>query len=152
MTKPFRIRFFGSQSHNLKSKTWTEFFDSAQDEVRRSFQNPKWVVIFTIAFTFVVGGAVAQAQQAGKIPRIGYLDQALLPVARFLWRRSGRSCASLDGLREKISPSSTGLQRTKVERLPELAAELVRLKVDLIVVEGRGVALAARAQLLPSQL
>ena len=78
MTKPFRIRFFGSQSHNLKSKTWTEFFDSAQDKLRRSFQKRprrrKWVGIFTIGFTFVVGGVVAQAQQAGKVSRIGYLD------------------------------------------------------------------------------
>ena len=80
MTKPFRIRFFGSQSHNLKSKTWTEFFDSAQDELRRSFQKRprrrKWVGIFTIGFTFVVGGVVAQAQQAGKIFRIGFLDDS----------------------------------------------------------------------------
>ena len=62
--------------------------------------------------------------------------QALLPVARSSWRRSGRRCASLAGSREKISPSSTGLPR-KTERLPELAADLVRLKVDLIVVQGR---------------
>ena len=37
MTKPFRIRFFGSQSHNLKSKTCTEPFDSAQDRFRPKF-------------------------------------------------------------------------------------------------------------------
>ena len=42
----------------------------------------------------------------------------------------------MDGLRERISPSSTGLPSKSNERLPELAAELVRLKVDLIVVAG----------------
>jgi hypothetical protein len=78
MTKPFRIRFFGSQSHNLKSKTWTEPFDSAQDEVRRSFQKRprrrKWVGIFAIVLTSAFGGAVVTAQQPTKIPRIGYLS------------------------------------------------------------------------------
>ena len=33
-----------------------------------------------------------------------------------------------------MSPSSTGLPSKRVSALPELAAELVRLKVDLIVV------------------
>ena len=32
-----------------------------------------------------------EAQQTGKIPRIGFLDKALLPVARSSWRRSGKS-------------------------------------------------------------
>ena len=50
----------------------------------------------------------------------------------------------MDGSRERISPSSTGLPREKDERLPELAADLVRLKVDLIVVTGGPAALAAK--------
>ena len=33
----------------------------------------------------------AVAQQTGKVPRIGFLDKALLPVARFSWRHSGKS-------------------------------------------------------------
>ena len=40
--------------------------------------------------------------------------QALLLVARVSWRRSGRRCASLDGSRERISPSSTGLQSKRM--------------------------------------
>ena len=50
----------------------------------------------------------------------------------------------MDRLRERISPSSTGLPRQKLERLPELAADLVRLKVDLILVSGTASALAAK--------
>ena len=46
---------------------------------------------------------------------------------------------------EKTSPSSTDLPRQKSERLPELAADLVRLKVDLIVVAGTQPALAAKS-------
>ena len=48
------------------------------------------------------------------------------------------------GSRERISPSSTGLEEQKYERVPELAAELVRLKVDLIVVSGGPAGLAAK--------
>ena len=48
------------------------------------------------------------------------------------------------GSREKISPSSTGLPSKRDERLPELAADLVRLKVDLIVVTATPSALAAK--------
>jgi len=66
------------------------------------------VGIFAIVLTFVFGGAVAQAQQTEKIARIGFLDtSALLPVARSSWKRSCKSWASLVGLRERISPSST---------------------------------------------
>ena len=50
----------------------------------------------------------------------------------------------MDGLREKISPSSIGLREQKNERLPELAADLVRLKVDLIVASGGPTPLAAK--------
>ena len=50
----------------------------------------------------------------------------------------------MDGLKERISPSSTGLPKQKLERLPELAAELVRLKVDLIVVSGGPTPLVAK--------
>ena len=49
----------------------------------------------------------------------------------------------MDGLRERISPSTTFAEQ-KNERLPELAADLVRLKVDLIVVSGEPPALAAK--------
>ena len=50
----------------------------------------------------------------------------------------------MDGLRERISPSSTDLQSKKLSALPELAADLVRLKVDLIVTAGGPPALAAK--------
>jgi len=36
-------------------------------------QNRKWLGLLVIAFALVVAGAVAQAQQPTKVPRIGYL-------------------------------------------------------------------------------
>ena len=40
---------------------------------------------------FLLTFLLRDAQQTGKIFRIGFLDQALLPVARSSWRRSGKS-------------------------------------------------------------
>ena len=48
------------------------------------------------------------------------------------------------GWRERTSPSSTGLLEQKRDRLPDLAADLVRLKVDLIVVVATPAALAVK--------
>ena len=148
MTKPFRIRFFGSQSHNLKSKTWTEFFDSAQDEVRRSFQKRprrrKWVGIFTIGFTFVVGGVVAQAQQAGKIFRIGFLDDSTASNIAVRLDAFRQELSKLGWIEGKNIAIEYRFAEGKLERLPELAADLVRLKVDLIMASGTPGVLAAK--------
>ena len=68
MNKIFRIRFLGSQSDNRQSKTCTE--------LSRSIENLKLVGLLAIAFTFAFGGAVVDAQQTGKIFRIGFLDNS----------------------------------------------------------------------------
>ena len=78
----------------------------------------------------------AQAQQAKKVSRIGYLS-ARNPAAD-----ASRSEAILLGLRElgyAVGQNIAFEYRYadgKRERFPELAAELVRLKVDIIVVAG----------------
>src|SRR4030095_5241903 len=53
--------------------------------------------------------AAVEAQQTGKISRIGFLDAGTAAGIGYSSRRSGRSCASLAGLKEKTSPSSIGL-------------------------------------------
>jgi hypothetical protein len=59
---------WNSPSDNRKSKTCTES--------RRSIQNRKLVGIVAIFTTIAICGAVAQAQQPKKIPRIGYVSGA----------------------------------------------------------------------------
>ena len=84
----------------------------------------------------VVVGAVAQAQQPKKVSRIGYLS-ACDPASE-----SARSEAIRLALRELgyIEGQNIAIEyryaEGKLDRLPELAAELVRLKVDIIVVAG----------------
>ena len=83
------------------------------------------------ALCFPVG-----AQQSAKVPRIGYLTGAT---------RDGQSArieSFRQGLRERgyVEGQSIAIEyryaEGKRDRLPELAAELVRLKVDIIVVAG----------------
>ena len=92
--------------------------------------------LVAIILALVGGGAVAEAQQPKKVPRIGYLS----PVDPA--RESTRSEAIRLALRELgyIEGQNIAIEyryaEGKRDRLPELAAELVRLKVDIIVVAG----------------
>ncbi|MBI4610414.1 MAG: ABC transporter substrate-binding protein [Candidatus Rokubacteria bacterium] len=86
----------------------------------------------------------ADAQQAGKVPRIGFL----YPVSAAL--ASSRTEAFVQGLREfgyiegQNITIEWRLSEVPADRLSELAAELVRLKVDVIVTGGTPAAFAAR--------
>ena len=85
----------------------------------------------------VLGGVgIAEAQQLKKVPRIGYLSN-VDPA-----RESARAEAIRLALRERghIEGQTIATEyrymEGKQERLSELAAELVRLKVDIIVAAG----------------
>src|ERR1700752_91524 len=74
MQRKCRIRVGFSWYDNRKSKACPESFGCAQDRLRRRIENRKLVGLVAIAFTFVLGVVLAQAQQLGKIFRIGFLD------------------------------------------------------------------------------
>ena len=106
---------------------------------RRSF-------LGTFAAGLLAAPLAVEAQQAAKAPRIGYLitgslespeTQALLGVFRQGLRERGH----VEGRNILIeSRAADG----NIERLPDLAAELVRLKPDLIVALATPAARAAR--------
>jgi putative ABC transport system substrate-binding protein len=89
-------------------------------------------------------GAVAEAQQPKNVRRIGYLSNSD-PA-----RESARSEAIRLALRERGHIEGQNIASEyryaegKIDRLPELASELVRLKVDIILVSGDRAILAAR--------
>ena len=91
----------------------------------------------------------ARAQQAEKMFRIGFLDVSDASSSAVRLRRSGRRCASLDGWRKNITIEYRFAEE-KNDRLAELAADLVRLKIDVIVCASTAAALAAKRQPLPS--
>jgi putative ABC transport system substrate-binding protein len=85
----------------------------------------------------------AQAQQPKKVPRIGYLS-ALDPASESFRsepiRSALRELGYIDGQNIAIEYRHT---EGKQDREPELVAELVRLKVDIIVVAGGGPSIQA---------
>ena len=85
----------------------------------------------------------AEAQQAPKVPRIGYLGQnrATSPHLQEAFLQGLRDLGYAEGRNVVIEHRDAA---GKLERLPALAAELVALKVDVIVATSTPQALAAK--------
>src|SRR5262249_26364612 len=99
---------------------------------------------FALCAMLLVLGFPADAQQPAKVPRIGYLVGASLSTnaARIEAFRHGlRELSYVEGKNIVIDWRSA---EGKSNRLPELAADLVRLKVDVIVTGGPTVTRAAK--------
>ena len=105
-------------------------------------RKPVLSILFVVVLLAV--GAIAEAQQPVKITRIGYLDAVSLSVnaARVeAFRQSLRKLGYVEGKNIFIEWRSAD---GKLDRLPALAAELVHLKVDIIVTGGRSATRAAK--------
>ena len=85
-----------------------------------------------------------QAQQKGKIFRIGFLDASTASGSAVLVDAFRQELSKLGWIEGKNTTIEYRFAEQKIERLPELAVELVLLKVDLIVVPGVLPALAAK--------
>jgi len=97
-----------------------------------------------LATFFLTTASLAEAQQSGKIFRIGYLDGSTAAGSAGLLEAFRQELRKLGWIEGKNIAIEYRFAEQKLERLPELAADLVRLKVDLIVVGGPGPALAAK--------
>ena len=86
----------------------------------------------------------ADAQQAGKVFRIGYLDNSTASGIAVLLDAFRQELGKLGWIEGKNITIEYRFAEQKLERLPELAADLVRLKVDLIVTSGGPTPLAAK--------
>jgi putative tryptophan/tyrosine transport system substrate-binding protein len=95
------------------------------------------------AMLFALCGSV-DAQQTGKVARIGFLDGSTASGMAVLLEPFRQELAKLGWIEGKNIVIEYRFSEGKRERLPELAADLVRLKVDLIVVSGGGPPLAAK--------
>jgi ABC-type uncharacterized transport system substrate-binding protein len=90
-------------------------------------------------------GVIAYAQQPGKIFRIGFLDNGTASGSAVLIDAFRQELSKLGWIEGKSIAIEYRFAEGKNDRLPELAADLVRLKVDLIVVAGTGATLAAKS-------
>ena len=102
------------------------------------------IVCWILATIFLASVSLAQAQQPAKLPRIGLLG------ATDFSTNSARIEAFRQGLRELGYVEGKNIvieyrwAEGRSERLTNLAAELVRLKVDIIVTAGPAVSRPAK--------
>jgi putative tryptophan/tyrosine transport system substrate-binding protein len=95
----------------------------------------------TLALALLVTPLAAEAPPAGKVPRIGFLAPGPTPM---------NVAALREGLRELgyVEPTNLILEARwgdgRLDRLPELAADLVRFGIDVIVTDSTAAALAAK--------
>ncbi|SRR5713226_1634299 len=105
----------------------------------------KKIFATTLASLILLSVSLADAQQAGKIVRIGFLDPSTASGSAVLVDAFRQELSKLGWIEGKNFVIEYRFAEQKRERLPELAAELVRLKVDLIVVADTPSSLAAKS-------
>ena len=115
----------------------------------RSMHTTIFVTVLTVLLAVVVRdrSLAVEAQRATSIPRIGFLSPSSLSeprTPRFLeaFRQSLRELGYVEGQNIAIE---FRWAEGKYERLPGLAAELVRLRVDVIVAYGPAIQAAQQA-------
>src|SRR5688572_29412953 len=100
------------------------------------------VLSIVLLVVLLADAIIAEAQQPKKIPRIGILRIGSAPdpfVEAF-----GQGLRDLGYVEGKSIAIEYRWAEGKNERLPDLAADLVRLKVDVIVAAGPRPSLAAK--------
>src|SRR5215472_5299952 len=128
----------------MNEKTWLRILIPFSGNLKSAIQNPKWLGLSIIAFVLVVVAQVAQAQQTGKIFRIGYLDNSTASGRAGLLEAFWQEMRKLGWIEGKNITIEYRFAEQKEERLHELAVDLVRLKSDVLVVTGGDPALVAK--------
>ncbi len=103
----------------------------------------RWLVVASVMASILVGPLEGLAEPARV--RIGMLETSAPDPARVAWwdafRQQMRELGYVEG--QNVTFESR-FASGRIERLPGLAAELVKLKVDIIVTGGTAAALAAK--------
>jgi hypothetical protein len=112
MQMKFRFRFSFSFSDNRKSKPCPE--------LGRRIENLKWAGIFVIVVAFALFGAVAHAQQTGKIFHIGFLAASTASGDAGLLAAFRQEMRKLGWIEGKNFTIEYRFAEQKRERLPEV--------------------------------
>jgi len=101
-----------------------------------------WLAV-VLTLSLISAPLAAEAQVAAKVPRIGYLTGNLATGLhlREAFLQGLRDLSYLEGRNVVVEYRDA---QEKYDRIPALAAELVALKVDVIVVTNTPAALAAK--------
>ena len=106
---------------------------SRKDEVRNEEDCSSSVVV---AVMLLAGAVMAEAQQAGKIPRIGFLATVSFSTISDRVEAFRQGLRELGYVEEKTIVIEYRSAEGRVNRLLDLATELVRLKMEVIVTSG----------------
>src|SRR6266481_1747930 len=101
-------------------------------------------LFWIVTLLFLVTGSFAQAQQPRKIPRVGFLSAVSASgneTRLEAFRQGLREFGYIEG---KTIIIDYRWGEGKLDRVPELATELVNLRVDIIVTVGMPAVLAAK--------
>ena len=99
------------------------------------------VFVWLLTTFLLITVSFAEAQQPKKIPRLGVLTLAGVTFQRDAFLRGLSELGYVEGKNLTIEYRSA---EGKYDRLPDLAAELVRLKVDVILAQSTPAAAAAK--------
>jgi putative ABC transport system substrate-binding protein len=116
-----------------------QFLGFSSGNSQFAVRNPKFLLFFC-ALLLALSVPVA-AQQQARVPKIGWLSPGLGGGGRELFRREIRELGYVEGKNIAIEYRYA---ENKLDRLPALADELVRLKVDVLVGSSTAVALALK--------
>ena len=120
----------------MKDKTLVRSIWVRSDNPKSAIGNLKSVGLVALAVAFALCGAVAHAQQTGKISRIGFLDPSTASGSAVRLEVFRQELGKLGWIEGKNFTIEYRFGEEKPDRLPEFAADLVRLKVDLIGSQG----------------
>ena len=105
----------------------------------------KFILYRLLAIAILISATAADAQQSGKIFRIGFLDVSTASGIAVNVDSFRQELSKLGWIEEKNITIEYRFAEGRNDSLPGLAAELVRLKVDLIVVTVVPAAIALQA-------
>jgi putative tryptophan/tyrosine transport system substrate-binding protein len=100
--------------------------------------NRRWF-LQAVSAGFFMAPRVADAQQTGKAPRLGWLTSSVVHEPNLRAFKDGMRALGYGDVAMEFRAAAG-----HTDRLPALANELVRLKVDAVVVDGGPAALVAR--------
>ena len=140
MSEIFAVRAWAFRASNRKAAPWTK----SGGEGKKLPRGRKWGWVFSLAVAFALCGAVAEAQQQAKLAKIGWLygaSASTLASQREAIRSLLRELGYVENKNLAFEYRSAD---SKLDRLPALVDELVRLKVDILLAIGPPAAVAAK--------
>ena len=105
----------------------------------------KKIILLALCSMLLAPCSAVEAQQSGKIFRIGYLDPSTPAGSAVLLQAFWQEMRKLGWAEGKTITMEYRFGEQNTDRLPDLATDLVRLKVDVIMTTGGPAASAAKA-------